>query len=81
MQKVIWSAVSAAVITLALAAPAYAGVTKSVHWVCQVPEDGGGYTEVVFVSAPEAARHGITQANLHAGQTFATQFGEICTVQ
>jgi hypothetical protein len=35
---------------------------------------------VVFVSAPEAARHGITQANATAGGTFMENFGETCTV-
>ena len=80
MKRIIWIAVSVSVVGLALTPPANASVTKSVQWVCQVPEDGG-YTEVVFVSAPEAARHGITQANTRAGQTFTTQFGEICTVR
>jgi len=35
---------------------------------------------VVFVTAAEAARHGIETANAHAGQVFFDQFGEECTV-
>jgi hypothetical protein len=35
---------------------------------------------VTFVTAAEAARHGIETANAHAGQTFLNNFGEVCTV-
>jgi hypothetical protein len=45
--------------------------------VCEVPEVG----RVVFVTAAEAARHGIETANAHAGQTFTDRFGEVCTVE
>jgi hypothetical protein len=45
--------------------------------VCDVPDVG----RVVFVTAAEAARHGIETANAHAGQTFADHFGEVCTVE
>lgn len=47
-----------------------------VNWVCDVPGEG----TVVFVSAADAARHGIDTANAHAGQTFNRNFGEVCTV-
>ena len=70
-------AVAVAVLTFALALPAHAGVTKSVQWVCDVPGEG----LVTFVSAPEAARHGIDTANTTAGQVFLNNFGEVCTVQ
>jgi hypothetical protein len=77
MSKTIKVAAAGAVLTLALALPAAAGVTKSVHWVCDVPGEG----LVTFVSAPEAARHGIDTANTTAGQVFLDNFGEVCTVQ
>jgi hypothetical protein len=45
--------------------------------VCTV--DG---VNVTFVSAPEAALHGITQADSKAGVVFETQFGEVnCHVE
>jgi hypothetical protein len=44
--------------------------------VCDVPDVG----LVTFVTAAEAARHGIDTANDHAGQVFSDQFGEVCTV-
>ena len=77
-------AVSTAVaITLALVPAAGAtqaassrAVVKSVIWVCVV--DG---QPVNFVSAPEAARHGIEQANSKAGVVFHDQFGEECHVE
>jgi hypothetical protein len=50
-------------------------VVKSVTWVCIV--DG---QPVDFVSAPEAARHGIEQADSRAGVVFG-KFGEDCSVQ
>ena len=49
---------------------------RTVHWVCQL-EDG---QVVTFVTAAEAARFGIEQANSKAGVVFATQFGEDCHV-
>jgi hypothetical protein len=64
-------------LTLALALPAGAGART--NWVCEVPEDGTTVT-VVFVSAADAAYHGISTANSHAGATFERQFGEECTV-
>jgi hypothetical protein len=77
MSKFVKAAVAGAVLTLALAIPASAGVTKPVRWVCDVPGEG----LVTFVSAPEAARHGIDTANTKAGQVFLNNFGEVCTVQ
>jgi hypothetical protein len=46
-------------------------------WVCDVPEEG----TVVFVSAADAARHGIDTANTRAGVTFHDRFGEVCQVE
>jgi hypothetical protein len=66
----------ALVLTLALAAQAI-GKTGAVNWVCDVPGEG----TVTFVSAPEAARHGIVQANSEAGVVFHDQFGEDCHVE
>ena len=47
-----------------------------VNWVCNVPGEG----TVVFVSAADAAHHGLETANAHAGLTFNRNFGEVCTV-
>ena len=60
----------AAILWLSLVAPALAGQPRTVLWVCDVPGEGS----VVFVTAAEAARHGITQADAHAGQVFERQF-------
>lgn len=46
-------------------------------WVCEVPNEG----TVTFVSAAEAARHGIDTANTTAGTVFHDQFGESCHVE
>jgi hypothetical protein len=65
-------------LTLTLAFAAHAvGKTGAVRWVCVVPGEG----TVIFVSAPEAARHGIEQANSTAGVVFNRQFGEVCHVE
>ena len=66
----------AAVLSLALVAPALAGVPRTVLWVCDVPDEGS----VTFVTAAEAARHGINQADSRAGEVFADQFDEDCAV-
>ena len=76
MNRVIRTVVAAIVLTLTLTIPAQAGVPRTVHWVCDVP----GVGPVTFVTAAEAARHGIDTANNHAGQVFYDQFGEVCTV-
>jgi hypothetical protein len=65
----------ALVLALATQAAASRAVVKSVTWVCVV--DG---QPVDFVSAPEAARHGIEQANSRAGVVFG-KFGEECHVE
>jgi hypothetical protein len=58
-----------------LALPAGAGARTL--WVCDVPGEG----TVTFVSAADAALHGITQANAKAGVVFHSQFGESCHVE
>jgi hypothetical protein len=55
--------------------PSSAGA--SVRWVCKVPGEG----DVTFVTAADAARHGIDTANARAGQTFKLRFGEVCRVE
>jgi hypothetical protein len=45
--------------------------------VCDVPGEG----TVVFVTAADAARHGIDTANARAGAVFHNQFGETCHVE
>lgn len=60
----------ALILTLAVTTPAYAH-TGAVQWICTV--DG---VDVTFVSAPEAALHGLTQADSTAGVVFENQFGE-----
>ena len=45
-------------------------------WQCDVPDEG----LVNFVTAAEAARYGITQADSRAGTVFGEQFGEDCSV-
>ena len=66
----------ATVLTFALTFPALSAQPRTVTWVCDVPGEG----LVTFVTAAEAARHGISQANSTAGQVFLNQFGEVCTV-
>jgi hypothetical protein len=46
-------------------------------WICDVPGEG----TVTFVSAADAARHGIDTANATAGTVFHNQFGETCHVE
>jgi hypothetical protein len=66
--------VAAIAITLTLALPAGAGAETK--WVCVVNGES-----VTFVSAAEAARHGIDTANSRAGVVFHDQFGEECHVE
>ena len=66
-------AIAAVAVPLALSAPAGA----STNWVCDVPDEG----LVTFVTAADAARHGLETANARAGQTFHDRFGETCHVQ
>jgi hypothetical protein len=69
MQRWIKGMVAAGALTIALALPAGAGART--QWICDV--DG---QSVVFVSAGDAARHGLEQANSRAGVVFENQFGE-----
>ena len=68
--------VGATVLALGLVYPALGAQPRTVAWVCDVPGEGS----VTFVTAAEAARHGITQADSSAGQVFFNQFGEVCVV-
>ena len=77
MKRLLSTLVAAIVLTLTLTIPAQAGQPRTVFWVCDVPNEG----LVTFVTAAEAARHGINTANAHAGQVFANRFGEVCTVK
>jgi hypothetical protein len=72
MKRLIWAILGTMVLTLLLALPAQA----SVQWVCNVPGEG----DVVFVTAADAALHGIETANRRAGQVFHDKFGEECRV-
>ena len=72
MQRAVMAVVAAVALTLALAFPAGAGART--EWVCVV--DG---EPVIFVSAADAARHGIETANSRAGLVFL-KFGEVCSV-
>jgi hypothetical protein len=73
MRRALMAMVSAAALALALAFPAGAGART--EWVCVV----NGEPEV-FVSAADAARHGIEIANTKAGVVFQ-KFGEVCSVR
>src|SRR5690349_10847019 len=74
MKRSMKAVVAAAVVSLpcVVTAPASA----STQWICTVPNVG----DVVFVTAADAARHGIDTADAHAGQTFKDRFGEQCRV-
>jgi hypothetical protein len=76
MMRPLKGLVAATVLTLSLAIPARAAVPRTVIWRCDVPDVG----TVDFVTAAEAARHGINTANAHAGQVFHLRFGEDCIV-
>jgi hypothetical protein len=73
MRRLTWMILGALISTLMLALPAQA----SVQWVCNVPGEG----DVTFVTAADAALHGINTANARAGQVFHDLFGEVCRVQ
>lgn len=72
MKRLIKATLGAIVLTLTLALPA----EGSVKWICNVP----GVGDVTFVTAANAALHGINTANATAGQVFHDQFGEECRV-
>jgi len=69
----------AAIATIAIAVPLAltANASANTLWVCDVPNVG----TVVFVTAADAARHGIDTANARAGMVFHDQFGETCHVE
>jgi hypothetical protein len=69
------AAVPTIALALSLAFPAGAGADTK--WVCDVPGEG----LKTFVTAADAARHGIDQANSRAGVVFHDQFGEVCHVE
>jgi hypothetical protein len=75
MQAKIRAAILAVTISLSLVLSAQA--SASTKWVCDVPNEG----LVVFVTAADAARHGIDTANSTAGTTFHDRFGEVCHVE
>jgi ABC-type sugar transport system substrate-binding protein len=78
MKRLTTTLVAAALLALGLmTTPAQARQQRTVYWVCDVPGEG----LVTFVTAAEAARHGIDTANDKAGQVFYNQFGEVCTVE
>jgi hypothetical protein len=77
MKRLLVVAACAAVLVGAGASGAQAKPPDTVQWVCDVPDEP---EPVVFVTAAEAARHGIDIANNQAGQVFHDQFGEVCTV-
>lgn len=68
---------SIAAVTISLPLVLSAQAIASTKWVCDVPNEG----LVVFVTAADAARHGIDTANSRAGVTFHDRFGEVCHVE
>ncbi len=75
MKLPVKAALATTVLTLTLPFPAGAGANT--NWVCEVPGEG----TVTFVSAADAARYGIEQANSRAGVVFNKRFGEVCHVE
>jgi len=75
MRRLIGAVIATAVVAFALALPA--GAAARTLWICNVPGEG----DVTFVSAADAALHGITKANEKAGAVFHNQFGEVCRVE
>ncbi len=75
MRRLVTSAVAAGALTLLLAVPG--GAQARTLWKCDVP---GEPEPVTFVSAADAAMHGLPRANETAGATFTRQFGESCDV-
>jgi hypothetical protein len=69
------AAIASLAVALPLALTANAGAAT--RWVCDVPDEG----TVVFVTAADAARHGIDTANVRAGVVFHDRFGETCHVE
>jgi hypothetical protein len=69
MKRPVKAIIAASALALTLAFPVGAGANTK--WICTV--DG---VPTVFVSAGDAAIHGLTQADATAGTVFETQFGE-----
>jgi hypothetical protein len=71
--------VRAGLATLAVGVPLVLSPQASARtlWVCDVPNEG----TVTFVSAADAALHGIETANATAGTVFHDRFGETCHVE
>jgi hypothetical protein len=74
MLRLVTAMAGAVALMLALAFPAGAGATT--EWVCVVEGE-----PVIFVTAADAAHHGITTANSKAGVVFHDNFGEDCHVE
>jgi hypothetical protein len=75
MNKRVRLSIATLAISLPLALSAQANARTL--WRCDVPNEG----TVTFVSAADAARHGIDTANATAGTVFHNQFGETCWVE
>ena len=73
------SIIRAAFATVVLLSPVVfsSNASASTRWVCDVPGEG----LVTFVTAADAARHGIDTANSKAGVVFHDHFGETCHVE
>ena len=69
--------VGVAALAVACALTLSAQASARTLWVCDVPNEG----TVTFVSAADAAGHGINTANATAGLVFHDQFGEVCRVE
>ena len=74
MKRAVKGIFATVVLTLTLALPAGAGADTK--WICVVEGE-----PVTFVTAGDAARFGIEQANSRAGAVFNEQFGEDCHVE
>ena len=68
---------SAALVAVALPLTLSAPAGAATKWVCDVPGEG----MVTFVTAADAALHGIQKANSRAGVVFHDNFGETCHVE
>jgi hypothetical protein len=69
------AAVAAVALTIPLVLSSQA--SAQTKWICEVPDVG----QVTFVTAADAARHGIDTANTRAGTVFYLRFGERCRVE
>ena len=69
--------VGIAALAMACALGLSAQASARTLWICDVPNEG----TVTFVSAADAARHGINTANSRAGMIFHDRFGETCHVE